>query len=60
MLLDLFKSKGLKRKIAAALAAAAVIISYVPALQPYQPLLAEIAGYLGIAGYAHAAAAKSQ
>lgn len=57
MLSNLLKSKGLKRKLSAAFAAAALIISYVPALQPYQPILVEIAGYLGLVGYAHAAVA---
>jgi len=57
-LMNLLKSTGLKRKLAAAFAAAALLAGHVPVLLPYQPMLAEIAGWLGAVGYAHAVVSK--
>lgn len=51
------KSQGIKRTLASILAFAAMACSYVPALQPYQEILVQAAGWLGAVGVVHAAVA---
>jgi hypothetical protein len=55
----MFKSKGLKRNLASVLAAFAAVAQFVPALAPYNELLINLAGFFGVAGVAHAAAADT-
>jgi hypothetical protein len=57
---NIFQSEGLKRKISAALAAAAVIAGQIPALAPYQGLIAQVAGWLGALGWLHAGVSASK
>lgn len=52
------KSQGVKRTLASLFAFAAMASSYIPALAPYQVILAQIAGTLGAVGVAHAAIAS--
>ena len=51
---SLFKSKGVKRTLSAALAGLAVVLPYFPATQPYVPLVGQLAGWLGLVGVGHA------
>lgn len=51
----MFKSKGLKRNLAALLAAVAAAAQFIPALQPFQELLISVSGALGALGLGHAA-----
>ncbi len=57
---SLIKSLGLKRKLSAAFQTIAVVIGQIPGLAPFASALSAIAGYLGIAGFAHAAASAEK
>lgn len=56
--LDIFKSKGIKRTLAATLAGCAVIFPYFPVTAPLAQYCVEVAGWLGIAGVGQAAFAS--
>lgn len=57
---DIFQSKGVKRTLASALATAALVSMYIPALAPYTPILVKAAGALGAVGIGHAMAPKKE
>ena len=57
-ILDIFKSKGIKRTLSATLAGLAVVLPYFPATAPYAEIVVQVAGYLGIAGVTQAALSK--
>lgn len=57
MLSNIFKSNGLKRTLAAALAAAVPVFQAIPQLAPYAEVVTWAAGLLGLVGVSQAAAA---
>lgn len=58
-MLSIFKSKGIKRSLASALAFAAMVAPSIPAVAPYAELLSQLAGILGGAGLLHAGVSKA-
>jgi len=55
----LFRSKGVKRSIASLCAVLLGLVPYVPALQPYAELIAQIGALFGVSGLVVAGAAEA-
>ena len=60
LILDLFKSVGVKRGLSAFFAALAGLADFVPALVPFKQVFVELAAIFGAAGLAHAGLAKAK
>lgn len=60
LVLDLFRSVGVKRGLSAAFAALAGLADFVPALVPFKQVFIDLAAIFGAAGLAHAGLAKAK
>lgn len=54
----MFESKGIKRTIASVFAILAAAAPFIPPLAPFQEVIIQVAGALGVAGLGHAAVSR--